>query len=428
MTLFPVLILAILFLVGIPVAIAMILCVIPYFQMDSVTMPVYMIVQRMIANTESISLMAIPFFISAGAIMNHSGITRRLMDLAEVLVGHMVGGLGQVNILLSTMMGGLSGSCAADAAQESKILVPEMLRRGYDKPFCAAVTAASSLITPVIPPGIGLVLYGFLVNVSVGQMFVAGYIPGLIMMAGLMMLVHYLSKKRGYVPSRTHRASGKEIGREFVKSLWALGLPVLLIVGLRFGVFTATEGGAICALYSLFVGKFVYKELEFKMLPKIMVEAVLGTCSVMLVMCTANVFAYYMSWERIPHVLSATIATLTNNKYVFILIVNVLFLILGMFLEGTPSMIILVPLLFPTVQALGIDPVHFGIIVVMNICIGAITPPFGVIIYLVAPLLKMRVAEFIKELWPFIGVLIAALAIVTYLPDVFMWLPRLVYR
>lgn len=427
MVLTPVIIMAVLFILGVPISFALLACVLPYFFDAGTSTPVYLIVQRMIAGTETQSLLAIPFFITAGTIMNYAGISRRLLSLADSLVGHMRGGLAQVNVVLSTMMGGLSGSCAADAAQECKILVPEMVRRGYDKPFCAAVTSASSIITPVIPPGIGMVLFGYLTSTSIGQLFAAGYIPGLLLMIGMMILVDYLSRKRNYAPSREKRATAREIGHELLDSVWALGLPVFLIVGLRTGIFTATEGGALCALYAFLIGKFVYKELKIKNMPAIMVEVVLSTCAVMFVICATNVFAYYMSWERIPHQLSMLIQTLTDNKWVFLLSINILFLFLGMFIEGTASMIILVPLLYPVALSLGIEPVHFGIVCVLNIVIGAITPPFGVIIYLVAPLMQIRVSDFIKELLPFIGVTLIVLMIITYCPWVFMWVPKLLF-
>jgi tripartite ATP-independent transporter DctM subunit len=428
MSFLSVIILAILLILGVPVALSLLIATIPYFLFVNTTVPPDVVIQRMVASTESISMLAIPFFITAGAIMNRSGITDKLMNLADLLIGHVRGGLGQVNVLLSTIMGGMSGSAAADASTDCKILVPEMIKRGYDKPFCAAVTAASSLITPIIPPGIGLVLYAFLVNVSVGKMFAGGYIPGILMTVLMMLLVDYLAKKRGYAPSREKPATPKEIWSALRESLWALGLPVLLLVGLRFGVFSATEGGAMCALYAFIVGKFVYKELKIRDLPAIFKEAVLGTCTVMLVMCAASTFSFYLSWERIPHSFSTILAGITDNKYVFLLLVNIVFLFLGMFIEASSAVIILVPLLIPTVQALGIDLIHFGIIIVMNMTIGAITPPFGTVIFLVAPLLELRIADFAKELVPFILVLILALLLVTYIPQISLFLPNLLMK
>lgn len=422
----PLVILVILFLIGFPIGFALMLCVIPYFAMASGT-PMDVVIQRFISSTESTSLLAVPFFITAGSIMNYSGITSRLLDLCDVLVGHISGGLGHVNILLSTLMGGLSGSCAADAAQETKILVPEMVRRGYDKPFCAAVTASSSLITCIIPPSIGLVVYAYCTDTSVGKMLAAGYLPGLLMMVGLMLLVAFLAKKRSYPPSRQTRAGLGEILRALAGSLWALGLPVILIVGLRLGIFSAAEGGAVVAAYALFVGLFVYRELPLRKLPEIMRDAVRSTCSVMLVMCAANIFSYYLSWERIPQKISALLAMYATNPTFFLLLVTVLFLIIGMFMDGTTAMIILAPIFAPIATSLGIDMVQFGVVLVVNCAIGAITPPFGVVIYLIAPMMKMRVDDFIRELMPFIGVLVAVLLLLVFFPGLCTWIPNLIY-
>lgn len=426
MSIVPLIILVILFVIGFPIGFALMLCVVPYFAAQTST-SMDIIIQRFIASTESTSLLAIPFFITAGSIMNHSGITKRLLKLCDLLVGHIRGGLGHVNILLSAMMGGLSGSCAADAAQECKILVPEMVAQGYDKPFCAAVTASSSLITCIIPPSIGLVVYAYCTDTSVGKMLVSGYIPGLLMMVALMGLCAFLAHKRKYVKSREHMASPKEILIGIKDSIWALGLPVLLIVGLRMGVFSATEGGAVISLYAFIVGSFIYKELPIKKLPSIMKDAVRSTCSVMLVMAAANVFSYYLSWERIPQNLSVFLAQTASNPTVFMLLVTVLFLFIGMFMDGTTAMIILAPILAPVVKALGIDMVYFGTVLVVNCAIGAITPPFGVVIYLIAPMMKMKVNDFIKELMPFIGVLIAVLLLMVLFPPIVTWLPNLIY-
>lgn len=426
MSVVPFIILIFLFVIGFPIGFALMTCVIPYFATQTGT-SMDIIIQRFIASTESTSLLAIPFFITAGSIMNDSGITKRLLNLCNLLVGHIRGGLGHVNILLSAMMGGLSGSCAADAAQDCKILVPEMVAQGYDKPFCAAVTASSSLITCIIPPSIGLVVYAYCTDTSVGKMLVSGYVPGLLMMFALMGLCAYLSKKRGYKKNRERIAPFKEILKGIRTSIWALGLPVLLIVGLRMGVFSATEGGAVIALYAFIVGAFVYKELPLKKMPTIMRDAVRSTCSVMLVMAAANIFSYFLSWERIPQRFSVFLANNASSPTLFMLLIMVLFLFIGMFMDGTTAMIILAPILAPVVKALGIDMVYFGTVLVVNCAIGAITPPFGVVIYLIAPMMKMKVDDFIKELMPFIGVLVFVLVIMVVFPPIVTWLPNLIY-
>ncbi|MEG1515794.1 MAG: TRAP transporter large permease [Clostridia bacterium] len=427
MTFLPIAILGVLFVSGMPIAIALILSIIPYFLLGDVGIPADFIIQKMITTTENNTMLAIPFFIAAGAMMNRSGITPRLMRFATLLVGHVRGGLAQVNVLLSALMGGISGSGAADAASDCKILVPEMIKHGYSKPFCAAVTAASCLITPIIPPGIGLVLYGFVTGTSIGRLFLAGYIPGILLTVLMMLLVDFISKKNNYGREREKRATVKELAVELKDSIWALMLPVLLVVCMRTGIFTATEGGAILVLYAFIVGKFVYKEIKLKDIPSVFLEAMLGACTVMLVMCAANAFAFYLSWERLPHALSTVLATVTSNKFVFLLILNLLLIGLGMFMEVSSAIVILVPLLMPAIEAMGIDMVHLGIIMVFNMCIGSITPPFGTVIYLVGPLLKISVEDFTKALLPFIGLMLFMLFLITYVPQLSVFLPNLVY-
>lgn len=426
MNLMPVLILAVCFAIGMPVAYALVLACLPYFLLDPYISS-SVVIQRMIANTETPSMMAAPFFIIAGCIMNYSGVTTRLLDLADTLVGHMTGGLGHVNILLSTLMGGISGSGAADAAMECKLLVPEMEKRGYSKAYSGAVTAASACITPIIPPGVGLVVFAVVCEVSVGKLMCGGYVPGLMMCIGMMILNAFISKKRGYLGGRTMRAPAKEVWQAAKASIWALVIPFGLILGLRAGAFTATEGGALIALYSLIIGKFVYRELEFKMLPKIMKEAVYAIGPVMLVLCAANVFSYYLSFECIPQAITKWLISVSASKYTFLMMVNVLMLILGMFLDGMACMMIIAPLLAPVATALGINLIHFGIVMVLNCAIGAITPPFGTYIFLVAGTIKVKTDKLVKELWPYIGVCVAVLMLITYFPDLITIVPKLVY-
>lgn len=423
----PIVILFALLIIGVPIGFSLLICSIPYFMLYAVEVPSSVIIQQMFANVDSSSMMAIPFFIAAGVIMNYSGVTRRLLDLCEVIVGHMKGSLAHVNILLSAVMGGMSGSAVADAAMQCKILVPEMEKKGYDREFCAAVTAASSLITPMIPPGTGLLIYAFCTNVSVGKMFVAGYVPGLMMTVGMMIYCAVVSKKRNYGATREKRASVREVTLALKDSLAALGLPVLLIVGLRMGVFTPTEGGAMCALYAAILGLFVYKEMTWKDFGPIMLESVLATAAVMTVMCATKAFGYYLTWERLPHMLSTAIASMGVNKYVFLMIVNVVLLIMGMFIEGTSMCLIMAPLLLPVLTAYGIDLVHFGIVMVMNMTIGALTPPFGSVLYTVCPLMEIRVMDLAKALVPFILIMLGVLLISTYFPAVITFLPNLIY-
>lgn len=416
----------ILFFLGIPCSFAMMLVCIPYFLSDPYIQAT-VITQKLLASCESQSLMAIPFFITAGAIMNYSGISEKLMEFADGLVGHLTGGLGHVNVLISTLMGGVSGSGAADCAMECKILVPEMLKYGYSKPYSAAITAATACITPIIPPGINLVLFACLCECSVGRLLAAGYIPGFLLCIAFMILNHFISKKRGYVGGRKKMMEGKKLVKIFLSSLWALFLPFGLIMLLRFGVCTATEGGVMMAFYSIFVGKFVYKKLDLRRMPQILLEAVNSTAPVMLILCAANLFSYYMSWENVPSTLTKLLLTLTGNKYLFLLLCNILFLLIGCFMDAMAAMIVIAPLLAPVVRALDINIIHFGLMMCFNVGLAAITPPFGTYIFLVSGLLKMKTSEMIRDLWPFIGVAIIVLLLVTYVPWFSTFIPDLMY-
>ena len=427
MAFLPIIIVFILYFTGIPIAYALFGSSLTYFSFINFASAPDLILQRYITSAQNFALLAIPFFIMAGSIMNYSGISNKLMKFAEVLTGHMAGGLGQVNVLLSLLMGGVSGSANADAAMQSKMLVPEMEKRGYSRGFSAAITAASSAVTPVIPPGINLIVYGLIASVSVGKMFMAGYIPGVLMAIALMITVHIISKKRGYVPSREKRATISEVFKQGVESIWALLFPFGIIAGLRFGLFTPSEAGAIAVLYTIVVGFFIYKELKIVHFKEILKDTVYGTSSVVLIIIAANVFGYYMSWERIPQMLTESMLGITDNPMFMLLLINIFYLILGMFLEGGAALIILSPLLVPVVVNMGIDPVHFGLVTIVNIMIGGITPPFGSMMFTVCTITGTKITTFIKEIWPFILALLVVLFIITYFPSIVMFLPNLVF-
>ncbi|MCC8059299.1 MAG: TRAP transporter large permease [Clostridiales bacterium] len=422
----PVVAIVVLLLLNAPVWVAIFGGMIPYFLFLGSGLPVQILIQRLVATTESSSYLAIPFFVTAGAIMNHAGLSSKLLDLAEAIVGHMRGGLAQVNVLLSVLMGGCSGSAAADAAMESKILVPEMEKRGYDRDFSAAVTVASSLITPIIPPGMGLIIYAFSANVSVGQMFTAGYVPGILTMIIFMVLVDRISKKRGYKPSRSRMASLREIIRLGKHALWALFMPLGIIMALRFGLFTATEAGAVACVYCLIIGAFVYKEFKAEHILPVIRESVLGTAAVMIIMCAANCLSYFLSYENIPRTLTNMIAESGMGRVGFLMVVNIFVLILGMFVSN--GMIpVLATLLAPLAVSLGINPVHFGIIIVFNVTIGNMTPPFGLVLYQVAGLTDISVTKLAKACMPFIAAMIAVLLLITFNEPLALSLVNLIY-
>jgi len=421
----PISIVLILYFTGIPIAYALLGASIVYFTFIDSGMPADLVLQRFITATASFPLLAIPFFIMAGSVMNYSGISRKLMQMASVLTGHLSGGLAQVNVVLSTMMGGVSGSANADAAMQSKILVPQMIKSGYSGAFSSAITAASSAISPVIPPGIVLIIYALIAQVSVGKMFIAGYVPGLIMAFSLMITISIIAKKRGYKPARDKKAKINEVGHQFIESIWALALPFGIILGLRLGLFTPTEAGAVAVLASIIIGVFIYKELKVSHFVPIIKDTIYGTGSVVLIIVAASVFGYYLTWERIPQALTESLVAITDNKYVMLAILNVLLLILGMLIEGGAAMIIIAPLVVPVALHLGIDPIHFGMVVIVNIMLGGITPPFGSMMFTTCSVTKVAIGDFVKEIWPFILALFTSLMIITYVPSLVLFLPNL---
>ena len=421
----PILLVFVLYFSSIPIAYALFGAAIFYFTFFDAGMPPDLVLQKFITATASFPLLAIPFFVMAGSVMNYSGISKKLMQMAEVLTGHMIGGLAQVNVVLSTMMGGVSGSANADAAMQSKILVPQMEARGYSRAFSSAITAASSAISPVIPPGITMIIYALIAQVSVGKMFAAGYVPGLIMAAFLMLTVSLIARKRGYKALREAPASGREIRLQFLDSVWSLSLPFGIILGLRFGLFTPTEAGAMAALASVLIGVFIYKELRFEHVKPILKDTIYGTGTVVLISVAASVFGYYLNWERIPQLLTEQLLLLTQNKWIMLAILNVFLLFIGMFLEGGAALIIVAPLVVPVVVQLGVDPVHFGMIIIVNIMLGGVTPPFGSMMFTTCSVTKVAVDDFVKEVWPFILALFFALLVVTYFPSLIMFLPNL---
>ena len=373
----PIAVLFILFFLNVPIAFSLMGSSLVYFIFINTTMSMEMVIQQFVTSVESFPYLAVPFFIMVGSVMNYSGISEALMDLANVLVGHTKGGLAQVNVLLSALMGGISGSANADAAMQSKMLVPEMTKKGFPLPFSAAVTAASSAVSPVIPPGTNLILYSIIAGIPVGTMFLAAYGPGILMTIAMMIVVQIISVKRNYKPSFEKRATFLDFIKQLIHSIWALVIPFGIIMGMRMGAFTPTEAGAIACVFAFFVGFFVYKKLKLHHLPIILKDTVQSTGAVLLIIASAKVFGYYMTLERIPQMITEFLVGFTNSPIVLLIIINLLLLVICMFIEGGAALVILAPLLVPAVKTFGIDPVHFGMIFIVNIMIGGLTPPFG---------------------------------------------------
>ncbi|WP_176892770.1 TRAP transporter large permease [Fusobacterium varium] len=409
----------------VPVFISILAGSVTYFILTP-RVPQLIIAQRLVAGVESIPLLAIPFFVCAGVFMNHSGVTQRIMEFCGVLTGRMTGGLAQVNILLSTLMGGLSGSNLADAAMEAKMLVPEMEKKGFSKEFSSVVTATSAMITPLIPPGIGMILYGSIANVSIGKLFVAGLSVGAMLCVALMILVHFMSKKRGYKPLHDERIKINEFLKAFKGAILPLCLPVIIIGGIRIGIFTPTEAGSVAIIYSLILG-IVYKELTMKKFLDGIKETVITTSSIMLIVGAASALSWVLTKERVPQQLTDFIVEVINNKYMFLIIVNVFLIIVGMFIEGNAITIILVPLLAPIALKLNIDPIHFAMIFIFNVSIGTLSPPMGTLMFVTCGVTKCKIKNFIKEAVPFYILLLIVLGLLTFIPQFSTALVNMLY-
>jgi len=402
-------------LVGVPVAFALVLGAFTAFASAN---PILLVTisQNMGASLNSFTLLAIPFFILAAAVMNAGGITPRLVELAMMLVGHLRGGLAQANVVTNTMLAGVSGSSTADASTIAKLMVPEMARRGYSRPFSAALTAAGSTLANLIPPSLGLIIYAALASVSVGALFVATIVPGLMVAAALMIVVYIISRIRGY-GGDLPKTSGMERLRALMLAIPALILPVIIVGGVRFGVFTATEAGAIAMIYALFCGAFLYRKLTGRNLLAAVRDAVLDTVVIVVIIAAAAPFAWVLAYERVPQKIAASLAVLVERPWVLMLAINIFLLIVGLFMEMIAALVILVPILVPLIILAGFDPVTFGLIIVMNLVIGALTPPLGVLIFTTARAGGADQVATFREVLPFLVAMIAVLMLVAFVPE-----------
>lgn len=420
-----ILVLILLFL-KVPVFVSIIVGSVAYFFLNP-DVNAMILAQRVSSAIQSTSLLAVPFFVCAGVFMNYSGVTRRIMALCDVLTGRMWGGLAQVNVLLSTMMGGLSGSSLADAAMEARMLVPEMEKKGMSKEFSSVVTAASAMITPLIPPGIAMILFGSLANLSVGKLFVSGIGVGLILCIGEMVTVSIISRKIGYAPNRKERLHWKQVAPVLKQAILPLILPVVIIGGIRIGAFTATEAGTVAVVYSIFLG-LLYKEIDWNTIVKGLKETVISTAGIMMIIGAASALSWVLTKERIPQTITELMLQITDNKYVFLLLVNLFLLFVGMFIEGNAAMIVLVPLLYPIATGTyGIDGIQFAMMFIFNMAIGSLSPPMGTLMFVVCNETKCKLSTFIKESIPFYIVLLVELFLFATVPVLTTGLVNLIY-
>ena len=420
-----ILVLVLLFL-KVPVFVSIIAGSVAYFFLNP-DVNAMILAQRVSSAIQSTSLLAVPFFVCAGVFMNYSGVTRRIMALCDVLTGRMWGGLAQVNVLLSTMMGGLSGSSLADAAMEARMLVPEMEKKGMSKEFSSVVTAASAMITPLIPPGIAMILFGSLANLSVGKLFVSGIGVGLLLCIGEMITVSIISRKRGYAPTRKERLHWKQVAPVLKQAVLPLILPVVIIGGIRIGAFTATEAGTVAVVYSIFLG-LLYKEIDWNTIVKGLKETVISAAGIMMIIGAASALSWVLTKERIPQSITELMLQVTDNKYVFLLLCNLFLLFVGMFIEGNAAMIVLVPLLYPIATGTyGIDGIQFAMMFIFNMAIGSLSPPMGTLMFVVCNETKCKLSTFIKESIPFYIVLLVELFLFATVPVLTTGLVDLIY-
>ena len=388
-------------------------------------MPLVVVVQRMFTSVDSFSFMAVPFFMLAGAFMADGGVTRRIVDFSMALVGALAGGLALVVAVAGMFFAALSGSSAATTAAIGASMIDEMEKRGYPRSFAAAVVASGGMVGLVIPPSITMVVYGAIANTSIADLFIAGFAPGILMGVTMCVVSWVISKKHGYKGEGT--LSLKRIVKSFFECFWALMMPVIILGGIYSGMFTPTEAAAVAAVYGAFVGFFVYKELKLEHLPKTLLNAAYNTTMIMFVVGAANLFGWILTNAQVPHMLAQSFATLTDSPLVFLMLVNVLLLFIGTLINASAAVVILTPILLPVALGLGIDPMFFGVLMVVNLAIGCITPPVGLDLFVVSSITGVSIDKVTAKVMPYLIMLLVDLVLLTYFPSIITFLPKLMH-
>lgn len=381
------------------------------------------VIQRMFSGSGSFTLLAIPFFVLAGSLMSSGGISKRLVNLCNSLFGHISGGLAMVAIITCAFFAAISGSSAATAAAVGTIIIPEMLKHKYDKDFAGATVASSAELGVIIPPSIGLIQYGVATGTSISDLFMAGFLPGIFICLVLCVVAHFLCKKQGFEPSK--KATRQEKIQAFKDAILAILMPIIILGGIYSGVFTPTEAAVIAVFYGLIVGVFVYKEIKLSDIPRILTDSAITMSTVLLIMSASTIFGWILTKLQIPQAVAKGFLGISASKYIFLLLVNVLLLFIGMFCEAGAAMVILAPLLAPVAQTLGIDLVHFGIIMMANLAIGMMTPPVGVNLYVVCDTAKVKIEGMFPYLVKYFLALVAGVLIITYVPQLSLLLVNL---
>ncbi|WP_394218300.1 TRAP transporter large permease [Halobacillus trueperi] len=411
-------ILILLFLINVPIAVTLGMAATIVFLIEG-NLSIIVIVQRMFNSVDSFPLLAVPFFILAGKLMENGGISRRLIHFANVIVGRVKGGLAIVSIVACAFFAAISGSAAATTAAVGSLLIPAMVKKGYDKSFSTALQAAGGTVGIMIPPSVPLVLYGVTAGVSISDLFLAGIVPGVLVVGSLIVLVFFISVKEGYGGGESH--SFKEFLRAFADAILALLMPVIILGGIYGGIFTATEAAVVAVVYGLIVGVFIYREIKLPDLTEIFSSSVVISAVIMFIIAGASAFGYYLTRERIPAQLTEAMLGVTDNWIIALLIINLLLIFVGVFLETSAAIIILTPILVPIANAMGIDLTHFGIIMIVNLAIGFITPPVGVNLFVAANIAGTKFEKLVRAIIPFIIIMIIDVLIVSFLPFLSLW-------
>jgi C4-dicarboxylate transporter, DctM subunit len=408
---------------GVPISIALAIGAI-FFLLQS-PLPLQVLTVQMFQSTSSFPLMAIPFFILAGDLMSRTGVTLRLMSFAKIIVGRIRGGLSQVMVGTGTIFAGLSGSAVADTAAMAKVLGPDMVKEGYDKDYVASLSACCGVLGPVIPPSTMMIIYGATMNVSIGALFVGGILPGLLL-AALIMIMAYIIAVRNNHPKATASFSFSILFKGFKDAALALLMPLIIIFGIRGGIFTPTEGGAIAVFYSLILGFLVFRSLSIKDLKDSIISSGITSSIIMLIVASSNPFGWILSIEKIPQAMAQLVTGITTDPFLILIVINLFLLFVGMFMETAAIIMLLGPILAPIAVSVGIDPIHFGVLMVVNLTIGMATPPVGVNLFVAAPIMGTTLERISWSIIPFLGAMLFALALITYIPEIVIWLPNLI--
>ena len=387
-------------------------------------MPMSMFPVILFTTTSRFTLLAIPFFILAGLVMERAGISGRLIIFIDVLIGHIRGGLAIVAIISCCLFSAISGSAPATVAAIGLILIPAMTKAGYSKAFSAALIASSAEVDILIPPSIALVVYGVISETSIGELFMAGMIPGILIGLSLMILVYFMTLKRGYGKDRRQRGTLREVGRAFIGAFWGLLAPIIILGGIYGGVFTPTEAAAVAAVYGILVGIFVYRTIKMKDLLKLLIDTAVISAIIMVIVMNASVFAWMLTTGRVAQTIFEIVTAITTNYIVVLLVLNILLLIAGCCMDAISAYYIFIPLFLPICLKLGIDPVHLGIIMTSNLAIGLITPPVGVDLYTASSISGVPFKDLCREIWPFVIASVIPLIFITYIPSISLWLPK----